>query len=179
MPATHSKYNNEKDVRIIGKMALLPLKVSPTVKSAAAPACSPDKTDIIDEAIEYFRANILFRNYEVEGPADRLLIYLTLYITQCLNVIRNKSSSEASKLLYSLALENFSLPGEANFPLGGMVTAPAGRADADALRVYLTQARQELGVRLVATVYKGSNGQQPSKWWMQFSKLKFMDMELK
>jgi len=126
-----------------------------------------------------FRANILFRNYEVKGPGDLLLIYLTLYLTQCLNTIRSKSQTEATKLLYSLSIENFSLPGEAGFPLGGMVTAPASRADADYLRVYLTQARQELGIRLVNQVlYKSGSTQQPSKWWMQFSKLKFMDLEL-
>jgi len=176
MPANHSKFN-KTEARIIGKMAILPLK---TGVKGNAPSCKPDEQDIIDEALDFFRANILFRNYEVKGPADLTLIYLTLYITQALNAIRNKSNTEASKILYALSIENFSLPGEANFPLGGMVTAPASRADADYLRTYLTQARQELGIRLVNTViYKGTNNQAPSKWWMQFSKLKFMDMELK
>ena len=38
--------------------------------------------DQIDEAIRLFRANVLFRNFEVLGPADRTLIYLTLFIHQ-------------------------------------------------------------------------------------------------
>ncbi len=37
-----------------------------------------DAKDIIDEAIYYYRANVLFRNYELQGKADRLIIYLTL-----------------------------------------------------------------------------------------------------
>lgn len=40
--------------------------------------------DIIDEVIMYFRANVLFRNFEVKGGADKTLIYLTLHVVQCL-----------------------------------------------------------------------------------------------
>lgn len=40
--------------------------------------------DIIDEVLTYFRANVLFRNFEVKGSADRTLIYLTLHAAQCL-----------------------------------------------------------------------------------------------
>jgi len=69
-------------------------------------------------------------------------------------------------------LSNFALPGEAAFPLGGMVTAPANRGEADQLKAYLTQARQELGIRLVDMVYKGTDGRQPNKWWAQFAKRK-------
>lgn len=38
--------------------------------------------DIVDEAVDYFRANVLFRSFEVKGPADRVLVYLTLFIQQ-------------------------------------------------------------------------------------------------
>ena len=37
-----------------------------------------------------FRSNVLFRKYDVKGPADRTLLYLTLYINACL-----KSKSES------------------------------------------------------------------------------------
>ncbi len=40
--------------------------------------------DIVDESLHAFRANILFRNFEVKGAADKLLIYLTLFINLCL-----------------------------------------------------------------------------------------------
>ncbi len=32
----------------------------------------------------YFRANVLFRNFDVRGGADKTLIYLTLHAVQCL-----------------------------------------------------------------------------------------------
>lgn len=43
-----------------------------------------DKEDIIDEVLMYFRANVLFRNFDVRGGADKTLIYLTLHAVQCL-----------------------------------------------------------------------------------------------
>ena len=38
----------------------------------------------------------------------------------------------------------------------------------DALRAYLTQARQETVARLVERVYDAQSGGRPSKWWMAF-----------
>ena len=46
--------------------------------------------DIIDEALRLFRASILFKNFEVRGPADKTLIYLTCYIAKCLETIAKK-----------------------------------------------------------------------------------------
>jgi hypothetical protein len=40
--------------------------------------------DIIDETLNFFRANVFFRNFDVRGSADRTMIYLTLYTHQCL-----------------------------------------------------------------------------------------------
>ena len=38
----------------------------------------------MEEALYYFRANVLYRNYQIEGAADRTLIYLTFFSQQCL-----------------------------------------------------------------------------------------------
>jgi actin related protein 2/3 complex subunit 3 len=35
---------------------------------------------VIDEALHYFKANVFFRTYEIKSDADRVLIYVTLYI---------------------------------------------------------------------------------------------------
>jgi len=157
---------------------LLPLKSSPTQKARlVAPPCPPDQEDIIDEALSYFKANVLFRNFEVKGSADLLLIYLILYITQCLGTVRGKNKSTAAKDLYALSVTNFSLPGEGGFALGGLVCTAASRADGDTLRQYLTQLRQELGIRLLDKVYSRGDAQ-PDKWWICFSKKKFLDMAL-
>ena len=55
-----------------------------SVLQAKGPAVTVHEHDVVDEAISFFRANVLFRNFEVKGPADKLLLYLTLYISACL-----------------------------------------------------------------------------------------------
>ena len=50
------------------------------------------------------------------------------------------------------------------------------RAAADALRAYLKQAREETGARLVPKCYTEED--KPNKFWMAFSKRKFMNKEL-
>lgn len=39
----------------------------------------------------YFKPNIFFREFEIRGPADRTLIYLTLYISECLRKLQKVS----------------------------------------------------------------------------------------
>ena len=46
--------------------------------------------DVIDEAITQFRANILFKNYNIKGSADKVIIYLTVFIQKCLETINKK-----------------------------------------------------------------------------------------
>jgi actin related protein 2/3 complex subunit 3 len=55
-----------------------------------APKADFDGDDIIDEAINQFRANILFKYYDVKGPADKVIIYLTVFIQKCLEIIAKK-----------------------------------------------------------------------------------------
>ena len=89
--------------------------------------------DIIEECLTLFRANCLFRNFEIKGPADRTLIYGILFISDCLNKLGSRPSQnqqEAGKALNALALENFNIPGEPGFPLNPLFAPPANRNDA-------------------------------------------------
>ena len=76
------------------------------------------------------------------GPADRLLIYLILFISECLTKLAptpNRPSpayQEAVKQLSTLAVDSFALPGDAGFPLNSMYHAPASRADAGKLLAF-------------------------------------------
>lgn len=90
-----------------------------------------DEEDIIDETLYFFKANVLFRNFEVKGPADRILVYLTLYITECLKRIESAPSrAEATRSLTTMALEPFMIPGDPGFPLGTFFPAPANKQEA-------------------------------------------------
>jgi len=63
----------------IGNVALLPVKGSVRGPVPLLPKNS-NEADVIDEAITYFKANVFFRTYEIRSEADRVLIYITLYI---------------------------------------------------------------------------------------------------
>ncbi|EJW78165.1 hypothetical protein WUBG_10927 [Wuchereria bancrofti] len=65
-------------------MAVLPIRSN--IKGPAPRI--DDGEDIIDEALAYFKPNIFFREFEIKSPADRTLIYLTLYISECLRKLQ-------------------------------------------------------------------------------------------
>lgn len=56
------------------------------------------REDIVEEALYYFRANVLFRNYQIEGSADRTLIYLTFFIQQCLKELEKHPGKKEGEM---------------------------------------------------------------------------------
>ena len=69
---------------------------------------------------------------------------------------------DAEKAVGNVTLDtNFAIPGDAGFPLNQLFEGPKDRHDAETLRTYLMQVRQELGSRLVNRVY--ADGTAPSK----------------
>ncbi|KAF2966479.1 hypothetical protein GQX73_g7102 [Xylaria multiplex] len=180
MPAYNSMFNEDPSIpRLIGNVPLLPLRtktrgpayVLPSANPPLAPNESPDPDsesyDILDEVLSLFRANTFFRNFEIQGPADRLLIYGILFVSECLGKIRpTHGARDATKEVMNTALDlNFSIPGDPGFPL-------------NQLRQYLSQVRQELATRLLARVYEDGEDGKPSKWWLSFTKRKFMGKSL-
>jgi actin related protein 2/3 complex, subunit 3 len=98
-----------------------------------------NEADIIDETLDLFRANSFFRNFEIKGPADRLLIVLILFVSDCLAKISATrtppSQIEAAKSLNTLAVDTFPLPGDVLFPLNSHYAAPTTRQDGGKLVV--------------------------------------------
>ncbi|XP_037078486.1 actin-related protein 2/3 complex subunit 3-like [Pollicipes pollicipes] len=172
MPAYHSQYTSPPV--LLANMAVLPLR---TQYRGPAPRETGD-ADIIDEAIGYFKANVFFRTYEIKGEADRTLIYITLYITECLKRLQKCANKNAAQQeMYTLAISRFDIPGDAGFPLNAVYGKPKDDAEADQMRQYLTQLRQETGLRICEKVFSTDDGK-PSKWWLCFSRKKFMDKSL-
>jgi len=171
MPAYHSNLTGATQVC---KMAVLP--VNTKFRGPAPPG--DGNADIIDETLQYFKANVFFKNYEIKTPADRVLIYLTLYVTECLKKLQKiGSKEEARKEMQTMAIVNFDIPGEAKFPLNALYGRPQDGQESDQCRAYIMQLRQELGQRLIEKVYDPNTGR-PSKWWMCFVKRRFMDKSL-
>jgi len=188
MPAYHSIFLGDQGVQLIGNFPLLPLRTKtrgPAYTLPQLPAgtnaldVDPDSEsyDCLDEILSLFRANTFFRNFEIKGPADRMLIYGILFVSDCLTKVKPTMDSRAAeKALINGALEQFSIPGEPGFPLNQAFEGPRDRTEAEALRSYLSQVRQELAMRLHGRLYEGGVG--PSKWWLSFTKRKFMGKSL-
>ena len=85
------------------------------------------------------QANILFKNFEMENDVDRVLVYVTLYIIECLKRLQKIQNAErATQEMFSAALEPFALPGEAGFPLNAFYTKPNG-SEAEDMKKYFVQ----------------------------------------
>ena len=117
-PAYHSKLNQAGYTEVCA-CAVCPLK---TEIRGPAPMGNNEEDDIVDEVLQYFRANVLFRNFMIEGGADRTLIYLTLHTVQLLvKLERIDDKNTAMRELRSLSRDKaFSAPGENGFVLGGL-----------------------------------------------------------
>ncbi|GAB7355261.1 hypothetical protein MBLNU459_g5808t1 [Dothideomycetes sp. NU459] len=189
MPAYHSVFLDEPNQQVIGNFALLPLRTRTRGPAMQLPALPGDVTELtidashesydpLDETISLFRANTFFRNFEIKGPADRVLIYGILYTSEVIKQIKpNMSRRDAEKAVMNTALDtNFAIPGDATFPLNQAFEPPRDRNEAEVLRQYISQMRQELAVRLLNRIY--ADGPTPSKWWLSFTKRKFMGKSL-
>ncbi|XP_063878462.1 actin-related protein 2/3 complex subunit 3-like [Scylla paramamosain] len=173
MPAYHC--NLPHPGTVVGNMAMLPLR---TKYRGPAPLMAGEGIDVVDEALQYFKANVFFRTYEVKGECDRTLIYVTLYITECLKKLAKcKDKNTGSNEMYSLAVSKFPIPGDPTFPLNAVYGKPKNDADLELMQQYLQQLRQETGLRVCERVFNTPDGK-PSKWWLCFTKKKFMDKSL-
>ncbi|GAM86879.1 hypothetical protein ANO11243_048990 [Dothideomycetidae sp. 11243] len=189
MPAYHSVFLDEPNQQLIGNFALLPLRTRTRGPASTLPSLPSDITELtidashesydpLDEVLSLFRANTFFRNFEVKGPADRVLIYGILFVSDALSKIKpGMARRDAEKAVMNTALDtNFAIPGDATFPLNQAFEPPRDRNEAEVLRQYLMQVRQELAMRLLNRVYGGEAT--PSKFWLSFQKRKFMGKSL-
>ena len=150
MPAYHSAFVDVGVQEALCSCPVLPLK---TRVRGPAPCVEPSATeDVVDEALRLFRANVLFRNFELLSGGDRLLVYLTLFIhlvrgvpvrcsrvwrpprprppsssplAQCLKRASTKlTKAEGARELSTLASSNHVIPGDAGWPLASIIPAP-------------------------------------------------------
>ncbi len=169
MPAYHCGQSAEGSPEACG-CALLPLRAGGGAAEGAA-------GDVVDEALGHLRANLLFRSFDVQGAADRTLLYVTFYLSLCMNrlaAVPTKAAALAE--VATLAGEPFKLPGEPGFALGGFVPAHRDAAEADAWREYFSGMREVAGLRLLEVLYRPDGSM--DKFWAPFCRRKFMDKVL-
>merc|ERR1712087_90901 len=156
MPVYHSKHNEVSNCKTTCKASVLPLK-SGSVKGPAgefSPANDKDM-DVVDEALTYFRANILFSQFEVEGGADLTLVYLTAWIADCLRKLqKEKTKATAKKAAHQIGIsKKFKIPGDAKFEFGAFFTKAKNNSEKQLFMDYFVQCRHETVNRLIERAY--------------------------
>lgn len=145
----------------------------PTVHTAGMLGAGTE--DIVDEALNLFRANIFYKAFDIRTVGDRSLLYLSVFIGDCLGKLKSGvSPAEASKILVGFATTGVAIPGEAGFPLNAIYPPPGNRNEGETLRAYLLQVRHETVLRLLDRLYENGAVQEPSKWWLAFQRRKFL-----
>lgn len=90
----------------VGNFPLLPLRtrvrgpaytLPPVSNLPASQSPEPDDEsyDALDEVLSLYRANVLFRNFEIQGPPDRLLVYGILWCGEVLSKVKPGMSSRS------------------------------------------------------------------------------------
>merc|ERR1711953_51379 len=170
MPAYHT--TQVQQMPSVGNMGVLALR-----GNTKGPAPQIQEEDIIDEAIKYFKANVFFKSFSPENDADRLFIYVTLWIQECLKVLQKaQSRDDGWKSLYSKSVQDFAIPGDSSFPINAYFHKPRSSQEAQKMKDYLKQVRLETATRMLDVALDASG--KPSKWWMCFTKRKFLGLSL-
>jgi len=67
----------------------------------------------------------------LQSEADRVLIYITLFITECLKKLQKCATQpQAMNEMFSLAISKFDVPGDPGFPLNSVYAKPSSPAEA-------------------------------------------------
>lgn len=82
--ALHSNFNAVQAKTVCG-LPILPIRA----KTQGIIPLTKD-FDIIDEGFRLFRLNVLFKNYSIDGNADKLLVYVFVCLSQCFKVTEHE-----------------------------------------------------------------------------------------
>ena len=85
------------------------------------------------------------------------------------------NKSDALHIIAPIAASAHHMPGEPGWPLGPLITPPKSVAENDNLKAYMKQLRETLAPRLLERVFNADNT--PNKFWIMFSKRKFLNKE--
>lgn len=172
--ALHSTFNEGNYKKACG-LALLPLRTQTN-----GPAPITKERDIIDEAIEFFRANVLFKSFDIKGPADCVLVYLLVCLSHCFKITENeyihrefrKLEQGAKKKLSDLVADKIPRPKEQGYFMSSMLENMP--MEVDLYAQYVRQLKEELAVRFLQKFYEEGMQIEDFKFWCGLSKKKFM-----
>eukprot|EP00658_Telonema_sp_P-2_P069265 TRINITY_DN583_c0_g1_i7.p2 TRINITY_DN583_c0_g1~~TRINITY_DN583_c0_g1_i7.p2 ORF type:complete len:178 (+),score=37.16 TRINITY_DN583_c0_g1_i7:257-790(+) len=174
----HSKWNKEDPAGgFLMGMGVYPLR---SCIAGPAPEAPELGEDIVDEAIDKFKANVMFRNFKPEGPADLVHLYLLLYIHQCLQRFdKCENKRKAQEAVNELLALKVLVPFDSEFPVSPLYTQSTSASEKRDTVKYFAQLRREASLRLIPIVYDAAPDQTGDKWWLCFAKRAFLKKPLK
>jgi len=178
MPSYHSVFNKAE---VNQKYCGIPVfefkeKKTPTLDATKLKVdLNQIELDIIDEAIIYFRANVLFKNFNIEGDADKLLVYITVFIQKCLEKANDPNPAKAKENMKKLVDQCEYVPKTENF-FNILVTKKD--SEVGSLQKYLKSIRKETVERLIYILFEDEKTKMDFKYWVALGKKKFMGYEM-
>ena len=170
------RIRNSSDLMQVCGVPILPLANGSVIEGPCSLITTSDFKDIVAEALEMFRFNILLKNrYDIHSPPDKVLVYLMVWIRDLLAISDAtpvRSVEELEALFVTAAKAASPLPGDEAFKMNQFFDQPASDKERTLCEKYLTQLRAETGKRLAARLWEGDSG--VSKWWSQYRKITFM-----
>lgn len=94
------------------------------------------------------------RNYVfLQSEADRVLIYITLFITECLKKLQKCATHpQAMNEMFSLAISKFDIPGDPGFPLNSVYAKPTSPTEAGKYQTLLDNSKIIIHTSLIFLV---------------------------
>ena len=178
MPSYHSVFNAKEDVQKYCGIPALEFKEkkTPTLDATKLKVkLDQIELDIIDEAIIYFRANVLFKNFTIDGDADKLLVYITVFIQKCLEKANVPDAAKAKENMKKLVDTCEYVPKTENF-FNILVTLKQN--ELGNLQKYLKSVRKETVERLIYLLFDDAKTKMDYKYWVGLGKKKFMGYDM-
>ena len=93
-------------------------------------------------------------------------------------IVYSPEQAEAKKNLMSLMQEAVPSPAQPGFFMAGLALKGKGSAEEEKFRQYLKQLKEECTLRLFSILYNPQYGTMDLKFWLGFSKRKFLKLSM-
>lgn len=182
MPSYHSLFNS-KSYNLACGIPLIDFKTNkiPDLDSSKLKNINMNDLtiDIIDESLMYFRANILFKNFPILGDADKVIVYLSVFIAKCLEVIYPYTNDvdKMKQIVKNLVDEAEYTPTLKTHFLNTL-TNVKNNSEISQLQQYLKTLRKETVNRLMYILFDSDAKTLDLKYWAMFGKRKFLGYDM-
>ena len=149
--------------------------------ACGVPILDLDEHNIVKEALTQFRAQVMFKNFMPKGGADKLLVYLTVFIQHCLrDVGRMKPADLADKGKVQKVIEglaNQPVPdpdSDKDFYIYDLIEHGKSTNERGQFKKYLADLKKATGAELLGVLHHEKHGDMDLKYWLPFGRKLFI-----